>query len=156
MWSSVVGPRGGCARWAFNAKRNAAEVKSLWPISAGLHTCYKGEDSGPRGGNSVPIPKNQVPSSDCGLQLARMKLKSLVIVNHHVTVKIHRTLHTPPITPEKCGCEETGCAPAPGGPSGICSWVIWAKLTQGNGRGTCRWSIRLVSEKMPCYVEFFV
>ena len=88
------------------AKRNAAEVKSLWPISAGLHTCYKGEDSGPCGGNPKRIPKNQVPSSNCGLQLARMKLKSLVIVNHHVTVKIHRTLHTPPITPEKCSGED--------------------------------------------------
>lgn len=39
-------------------------------------------------------------SSDCVLQPTRMKLKPLVIVHQHVTVKITRALHTPPITPE--------------------------------------------------------
>jgi hypothetical protein len=39
------------------------------------------------------------PRSDRGLQFTRVKAKSLVIVNQHVTVKKNQTLHTPPITP---------------------------------------------------------
>ena len=81
------------------------EVKSLWPISAGLHTCYKGKDSGLQERELEPSSKNY-HSSDCGLQLARMKLKSLVIVNHDVTVKTYQTLHTPPIMLEECTNKE--------------------------------------------------
>lgn len=40
-------------------------------------------------------------SSDRTLQLACVKLKSLVIANHHVAVKTNQALHTPPITLEK-------------------------------------------------------
>jgi len=35
-----------------------------------------------------------------------MKLKSLVIVNHDVTVNIYQTLHTPPITLKECAYKE--------------------------------------------------
>jgi len=77
------------------------EVKSLWPISVGLHTCYKGEYSGRLKRKLAQFSKNH-HSSDCGLQFARMKLKSLVIVNHDVTVKVYQTLHTPPIMLEEC------------------------------------------------------
>jgi hypothetical protein len=45
-------------------------------------------------------PQNY-PGSDSQLQLNAMKMKSLVIVNQHVTVKTNQVLHTPPITLEK-------------------------------------------------------
>jgi hypothetical protein len=37
-------------------------------------------------------PDKTFPSSDCGLQLAHMKLESLVIVNQHVTVNTFPSL----------------------------------------------------------------
>ena len=61
------------------------DVKSSWPLWAGLHTCYNGGDSGRRPRESEPIPKNRL-SSDCTLQLECMKLESLVIVDQHATV----------------------------------------------------------------------
>ena len=45
----------------------AAEVKSIWPRSAGLHTCHKGRRSGPHRRQPWP-PPNRGPSSDCALQ----------------------------------------------------------------------------------------
>ena len=54
------------------------DVKSSWPLRVGLHTCYNGSDNG-------IIPKSCL-SSDCRLQLAGMKLESLVIVDQHATV----------------------------------------------------------------------
>jgi len=50
-------------------------------------------------------------SSDRALQLARVKLKSLVIANHHVAVKTNQALHTPPITLEKFSLQEAQNAP---------------------------------------------
>ena len=47
------------------------DVKSSWPLRVGLHTCYNGD-------HNVIIPKSRL-SSDCLLQLAGMKLESLVI-----------------------------------------------------------------------------
>ncbi len=44
------------------------DVKSSWPLRAGLHTCYNGGDSGQRDGNVELISKNHL-SSDWGLQL---------------------------------------------------------------------------------------
>ena len=82
--------------------RGTAEVKSIWPRSAGPHTCHKG----PGNGSQRPRPErapNRGPSSDCGLQVARTKQKPLVIVHQDVTVKQDRALHTPPITLGKCG-----------------------------------------------------
>ena len=54
------------------------DVKSSWPLRAGLHTCYNGGDSGKQGGNPAPISKSHL-SSDWGLQLDPMKSESLVI-----------------------------------------------------------------------------
>ena len=54
------------------------DVKSSWPLRVGLHTCYNGSDNG-------IIPKSCL-SSDCRLQLAGMKLESLVIVDQNATV----------------------------------------------------------------------
>ena len=74
------------------------DVKSSWPLWAGLHTCYNGGDSGQRLREKKQIPKNHL-SSDCTLQLECMKLESLVIVDQHATVNtfsglVHTARHT--------------------------------------------------------------
>ena len=74
------------------------DVKSSWPLRAGLHTCYNGGDSGKRKGDLEQIPKNRL-SSDCTLQLECMKLELLVIVDQHATVNtfpglVHTARHT--------------------------------------------------------------
>ena len=79
------------------------DVKSSWPLRAGLHTCYNGGDSGMRRGDPEQISKSHL-SSDCTLQLECMKLESLVIANQHVAVNtfpglVHTARH---IT--KVGC----------------------------------------------------
>ena len=61
------------------------DVKSSWPLWAGLHTCYNGDYSGMQKSNLEPILKSHL-SSDWGLQLAPMKLELLVIVDQHATV----------------------------------------------------------------------
>ncbi len=55
------------------------DVKSSWPLWAGLHTCYNGGDSGVQDREVEQIPKSRL-SSDCTLQLECMKVESLVIV----------------------------------------------------------------------------
>ena len=67
------------------------DVKSSWPLRAGLHTCYNG-------GDSELISKNRL-SSNCRLQLDGMKSESLVIVDQHATVNtfpglVHTARHT--------------------------------------------------------------
>ena len=67
------------------------DVKSSWPLRAGLHTCYNGGDRG-------IIPKNHL-SSDCLLQLEGMKSESLVIAEQHAAVNtvpglVHTARHT--------------------------------------------------------------
>jgi len=74
------------------------DVKSSWPLRAGLHTCYNGGDSGQRHSDVMLIPKSHL-SSDCTLQLECMKLESLVIVDQHATVNtfpglVHTARHT--------------------------------------------------------------
>ena len=74
------------------------DVKSSWPLWAGLHTCYNGGDSGLRSRKGKLIPKNRL-SSDCSLQLESMKLESLVIVDQRATVNtfsglVHTARHT--------------------------------------------------------------
>ena len=61
------------------------DVKSSWPLRAGLHTCYNGGDNGTLRGNPSQISKSRL-SSDWALQLEPMKLESLVIVDQHATV----------------------------------------------------------------------
>jgi len=58
-----------------------AEVKSLWSMYVGLHTCYKGENNELLKRKLELIFKNHL-SSDCSLQFESMKMKSLVIVNY--------------------------------------------------------------------------
>ncbi len=74
------------------------DVKSSWPLWAGLHTCYNGGDRGLREGDLKLIPKNRL-SSDCSLQLESMKLESLVIADQHAAVNtfpglVHTARHT--------------------------------------------------------------
>ena len=74
------------------------DVKSSWPLWAGLHTCYNGGDNGTRGGNPELIHKNRL-SSDCTLQLECMKSESLVIADQHAAVNtfsglVHTARHT--------------------------------------------------------------
>ena len=56
------------------------DVKSSWPLQAGLHTCYNGGDNGQRTREGELILKSRL-SSDCTLQLECMKAESLVIVD---------------------------------------------------------------------------
>ena len=74
------------------------DVKSSWPLRAGLHTCYNGGDSGTPGRKAEPIPKSRL-SSDWALQLEPMKLESLVIADQHAAVNtfpglVHTARHT--------------------------------------------------------------
>ena len=74
------------------------DVKSSWPLRAGLHTCYNGGDNGLRSCKGELISKSRL-SSDCTLQLGCMKLESLVIVDQHATVNtfpglVHTARHT--------------------------------------------------------------
>jgi hypothetical protein len=74
------------------------DVKSSWPLRAGLHTCYNGGDSGKRSREGEPISKSRL-SSDCTLQLGCMKLESLVIADQHAAVNtfpglVHTARHT--------------------------------------------------------------
>ena len=74
------------------------DVKSSWPLQAGLHTCYNGGDNGKQRREPEQISKSHL-SSDCTLQLECMKVESLVIVDQHATVNtfpgpLHTARHT--------------------------------------------------------------
>ena len=62
------------------------DVKSLWPLWIGLHTCYNGNYNEEQRPESEQISKNYL-SSDCSLELENMKEESLVIANQLVAVK---------------------------------------------------------------------
>ncbi len=67
------------------AEEGEDDVKSSWPLWAGLHTCYNGRYNVLQCSNAELITKTAL-SSDRGLQLSLVKLESLVIVNQNVTV----------------------------------------------------------------------
>ena len=74
------------------------DVKSSWPLWAGLHTCYNGGDRGMQGCEPEQISKSHL-SSDCSLQLESMKSESLVIADQHAAVNtfpglVHTARHT--------------------------------------------------------------
>ena len=74
------------------------DVKSSWPLRAGLHTCYNGGDRGKRRRELERTPKSRL-SSDCTLQLECMKSESLVIADQHAAVNtfpglVHTARHT--------------------------------------------------------------
>ena len=58
-------------------EEGADDVKSVWPLCPGLHTCYNGRYNRKRYREVEQIPKTG-PSSDWSLQLDSMKLESLV------------------------------------------------------------------------------
>ena len=85
------------------------DVKSSWPLQAGLHTCYNGGDRGTQRSNPSQISKSRL-SSDWSLQLDSMKLESLVIADQHAAVNtfpglVHTARH---IT--KVGCTRSASA----------------------------------------------
>ena len=74
------------------------DVKSSWPLHAGLHTCYNGGDNGLQTLEGELISKSRL-SSDCSLQLESMKAESLVIADQHAAVNtfpglVHTARHT--------------------------------------------------------------
>ena len=94
--SGRAGHSGGTA--GDKPEEGGDDVKSSWPLRAGLHTCYNGGDSGTRRGNPELISKSRL-SSDWALQLEPMKSESLVIVDQHATVNtfpglVHTARHT--------------------------------------------------------------
>src|SRR3546814_15060845 len=96
------------------------DVKSSWPLWAGLHTCYNGGDSGLRSREGQQIPKSRL-SSDCSLQLESMKSESLVIADQHAAVNtfpglVHTARHTMGV-----GFTRSRCANPKGGQIGRAS-----------------------------------
>ena len=70
------------------------DVKSSWPLCPGLHTCYNGRYRTMQNREVEQIAKT-CPSSDWRLQLASMKLESLVIADQHAAVNTFLSLvHT--------------------------------------------------------------
>ena len=67
---------------ADNVEEGGDDVKSSWPLCLGLHTCYNGVYRGKQDRKVEQIPKVR-PSSDRGLQLALLKVESLVIADQH-------------------------------------------------------------------------
>ena len=74
------------------------DVKSVWPLHPGLHTCYNAwyKASRPREGEETA---KAMPSSDWCLQLDYVKSESLVIADQHVAVNtfpglVHTARHT--------------------------------------------------------------
>ena len=99
------------------------DVKSSWPLRAGLHTCYNGGDNGMQWREPEPILKNRL-SSDCTLQLECMKLESLVIADQHAAVNtfpglVHTARH---IT--KAGCTRN----RPANPQGRQALKVWSVI----------------------------
>ena len=91
-----AGDSGGTA--GAKPEEGGDDVKSSWPLRAGLHTCYNGGDNGTLRGDPSQISKSRL-SSDWALQLEPMKLESLVIVDQHATVNtfpglVHTARHT--------------------------------------------------------------
>src|SRR3546814_18177220 len=97
--SVAIGSAGHSGETACDKQEEGGDdVKSSWPLWAGLHTCYNGGDNGQRRGDLEPIPKSRL-SSDRTLQPVCEKVESLVIVDQHATVHtfpgfVHSARHT--------------------------------------------------------------
>ena len=64
----------------FNWEEGGDDVRSVWPLRLGLHTYYNAQHNENRDREVEEIYKTG-PSSDCRLQLACMKLESLVMAH---------------------------------------------------------------------------
>ena len=62
----------------FTREEGGDDVKSVWPLCPGLHTCYNGWYNGKLDREVRRIHKTS-PSSDWSLKFDSMKLESLVI-----------------------------------------------------------------------------
>ena len=60
-----------------NEEEGGDDVKSVWPLRPGLHTCYNAWHNGKQDREVEQIPKTRL-SSDWSLQFDSMKLESLV------------------------------------------------------------------------------
>src|SRR5690606_29545628 len=74
------------------------DVKSSWPLRAGLHTCYNGGDNGQRDREVELISKSRI-RSECPLQLECQQFELLVIADQHAAVNtfpglVHTARHT--------------------------------------------------------------
>ena len=81
-----------------NTEEGGDDVKPSCPLCLGLHTCYNGIYK-VKQNRKVEQNTKRCLSSDCRLQLACMKLESLVIANQHVAVNtfpglVHTARHT--------------------------------------------------------------
>ena len=76
--ASNVGDSGRTA--GVKPEEGGDDVKSSWPLCLGLHTCYNGAYRTTQDRKVEQIAKRH-PSSDWRLQLASMKLESLVIAD---------------------------------------------------------------------------
>ena len=90
------------------------DVKSVWPLHPGLHTCYNAwyKATRPREGEETAKAR---PSSDWSLQLDSMKSESLVIPDQQAGVNtfpglVHTARHTMGVS-----CSRNGCANPQGG-----------------------------------------
>ena len=85
---SMLPARNGGDSWetaGVNSEEGGDEVKSSCPLRPGLQTCYNGWYRGLLFREKEPIPKASL-SSDRRLQLACVKLESLVMVYQNDTV----------------------------------------------------------------------
>ncbi len=83
---------------ADNVEEGGDDVKSSWPLCPGLHTCYNGAYNGKQDRKVEQILKARL-SSDRGLQLALVKVESLVIADQQAAVNtfpglVHTARHT--------------------------------------------------------------
>lgn len=116
-----------------------AEVKSIWPRSAGPHTCHKGRPNGSPGRQPARAP-NPAPSADRTAHPVReaetVSNRAPASRGEERSGSAHTAHHAPragrPGRPR----------PPTGGPGVTAVLAIRAKLTQGSGRGTCRWTKR--------------
>ena len=81
-----------------NTEEGGDDVKSSCPLCPGLHTCYNGRHKERRDREVERISKTD-PSSDRGLQLARVKSELLVIADQNAAVNafpglVHTARHT--------------------------------------------------------------
>ena len=86
-----------------NSEEGGDDVKSAWPLRPGLHTYYNAQHRMNRDREVEEISKTEL-NSDRRLQLACVKLESLVIADQHAAVNtfpglVHTARH---IT--KAGC----------------------------------------------------
>ncbi len=68
-----------------NLEEGGDDVKSVWPLRPGLHTCYNGRYNGLQYREVELILKAGL-SSDWRLKFASMKLESLVTAHQHGAV----------------------------------------------------------------------